>query len=114
MRPASTAEITSNLSPAFIATVSASELLELFPVSFKELDPLQAPEPSSLALLSFPSGPAAVVYGRETGTVTVSLPEDGDAPRIFHELIDEVPLGGRIQWLRDDLSEPELLPAIHV
>ena len=104
MRPASTAEITSNLSPALIATVSASELL----------DPLQAPEPSSLALLSFPSGPAAVVHGRETGTVTVSLPEDGDAPRIFHELIDEVPLGGRIQWLRDDLSEPELLAATHV
>jgi hypothetical protein len=106
MRPASTAEITSNLSPAFIATVSASELLEMFPVAFRELDPLQAPEPSTLALLSFPSGPAAVVYGQVTGTVTVSLPDDDDAPRIFHELIDEVPLGGRIQWLRDDLSKP--------
>jgi hypothetical protein len=114
MRPASTAEITSNLSPALIAIVSASDLLELFPVRFEDLDPLQAPEPSSLALLRFPSGPAAVVYGRETGTVTVSLPDDDDAPRIFHELIDEVPLGGRIQWLRDDLSEPELLAATHV
>lgn len=106
MRPAGTAEIPSNLSPALIAIVSASDLLELFPVSFEDLDPLQAPEPSSVALLRFPSGPAAVVYGRATGTITVSLPEDGDAPRIFHELIDEVPLGGRIQWLRDDLSEP--------
>jgi hypothetical protein len=106
MRPASTTEITASLSPAFIAKVSASELLELFPVTFRELDPLQAPEPSTLALLSFPSGPAAVVYGKVTGTVTVSLPDDDDAPRIFHELIDEVPLGGRIQWLRDDLNEP--------
>jgi hypothetical protein len=107
MRPASTAEITLNLSPAFIATLSASELLEWFPVSFKDLDPLQAPEPASLALLHFPSGPAAVVYGKATGTITVSLPDDDDAPRIFHELIDEVPLGDRIQWIRDDLKAKE-------
>ena len=105
MRTASTAEVKANLSPAFIATVSASELQELFPVTFKPLDSLQAPEPSSLALLSFPSGPAAVVYGKETGTLTVSLPDDDDAPRIFHELIHEVPLGDRIQWIREGLSE---------
>lgn len=80
----------------------------MFPVSFKELDALQAPEPSSLALLRFPSGPAAVVYGRETGTITVSLPDDDDAPRIFHELIDEVPLGDRIQWFREDLGEQDV------
>jgi hypothetical protein len=104
MRAASTAEISPNLSPAFIATVSASELRELFPVTFKTLDSLQAPEPSSLALLSFPSGSAAVVYGKETGTLTVSLPDDDDAPRIFRELLHEVPLGERIEWIREDLS----------
>lgn len=104
MRPASATEITSNLSPAFIATVSASELLALFPVVFEELDPLQAPEPSTLALLHFPSGPAAVVFGRETGTITVSLPDNADGPRIFDELIEEVPLGDRIQWTREDLG----------
>lgn len=106
MRPANTAEITSNLSPAFIATVGESELIELFPVSFEALDPLQAPEPSSIALLHFPSGPAAVVYGKVTGTITVSLPTSDNAPRIFHELIGEVPLGNRIQWVRDDLAQP--------
>ncbi|MDP9190914.1 MAG: hypothetical protein M3P06_04335 [Acidobacteriota bacterium] len=106
MRSASTVEIkTSNLTPAFIATVSASELLELFPVNFEGLDPLQAPEPSSLALLHFASGPAAIVFGSETGTITVSLPDDDDAPRIFDELIAEVPLGDRIQWIREDLAE---------
>jgi hypothetical protein len=112
MRPANPDEIPSNLSPAFIATVDASELLEWFPVSFHELDPLQAPEPSALALLRFPSGAAAVVFGRETGTVTVSLPDDEDAPQIFGELIDEVPLVDRIQWVRDDLRERELA-ALH-
>ena len=104
MKPASTAEMTSNLTPAFIATVSASELFELFPVRFEELDPLQAPEPASMALLHFPSGPAAVVYGRETATITVSLPDDDRAPLIFQELLDDVPLGERIQWVRGGLS----------
>jgi len=111
MRTANTAEISSNLSPAFIATVSAFELRELFPVTFKALDPLQAPEPSSLALLSFPSGPAAVVYGEKTGTLTVSLPDDDDAPRIFHELLHEVPLSDRIEWIREDLSAARSLTA---
>ena len=87
--------MTSNLTPAFIAKVSASELFELFPVQFQELDPLQAPEPSSLALLHFPSGPAAVVHGRATDTITVSLPDDDRASLIFQELMDDVPLGER-------------------
>jgi hypothetical protein len=109
MRPASTAEITTNLTPAFIATVSSSEVFALFPVSFEDLDPLQAPEPSSLALVRFPSGPAAVVYGKETGTITVSLPDNDDAPQIFHEMLKEVPLSTRIQWMRDDLDK-EAIP----
>lgn len=104
MRTASTIE-TANLTPAFIANVSASELLDLFPFKFEELDPLQAPEPSSLALVHFPSGTAAVVYGKVTGTITVSLPDGDGAPRIFDELIAEVPLRHRIQWIRKDLAE---------
>jgi hypothetical protein len=107
-------ELTTSLSPALIATMNAAELRETFPVEFQDLDPLQEAEPSSAALLRFPSGHAAVVFGKQTDTITVSLPNDERAPRIYRELLEEAPVQRRIQWLRDDLTAADGLEALAV
>jgi hypothetical protein len=111
MKAADLHELTTSLSPALIAEITAADLRTLFPVQFQDLDPLQEAEPSSAALLRFPSGHAAVVFGKETGTITVSLPDDDRAARIYRELLDQAPLQERIQWLRDDLHAHELTAA---
>lgn len=111
MKAAGLSELTAPVSPAMIATMSSAELHRLFPVEFVDLDPLQEAEPSSAALIRFPSGHAAVIFGKETETITISLPDDDRAVRIYRELLDEAPLQNRVQWLRDDLSKLKLVKA---
>jgi hypothetical protein len=101
MKVATLDELKVPISPALIAAMSAGELNKVFPVEFHELDPLQEAEPSSAVLLRFPSGHAAVVFGKETETITVSLPNDDRAPQIYRELLGEMPVQYRNQWLRD-------------
>jgi hypothetical protein len=100
--------------PALIVTMNAAELRQIFPVEFQELDPLQEAEPSSAVLLRFPSGHAGVVFGKQTDTITVSLPDDDRAPRIYRELLEEAPVQQRIQWLRDDLAMSDGLGVLAV
>jgi len=108
MRTAPPETLSTDIRPALIAHVIESDLMRLFPVPFKDVDPLAAAEPSKAALLRLDSGRLVVVeYGTITSTVTVSVPSDADTGETLVDLLLEVPFSSSIEWLSEDVGISE-------
>jgi len=109
MRAAKPHELSERALPVMTATISEAELEEWLPFRFQEItDPLAAAEPSRGALLRLDSGQYFVVYwGRDSGQLTVRIPE-AIVPSLFlSAFLNEVPLPhARITWVRDGVRLP--------
>ena len=113
MRAAQPHELTERALPVMTAAISEAELEEWLPFRFQEItDPLAAAEPSRGALLQLDSGQYFVVYwGRDSGQLTVRIPEAVEPSFFLSSFLDEVPLPhARITWVRDGVR----LPAVRV
>lgn len=90
--------------PILQARLSESELYQLIPVEFEELDPLSEPEPSIGTLLQLNSGDLVVVtYGRETRTLSLEIPESESIAGTSIALFEEIPLlKEKVTWHTDN------------
>jgi hypothetical protein len=82
----------------------------VFPVTMEEMDPFSEPEPSQGALVRLEDGRCVVViYGKETGTLKVLVPEGADPTEEISAFLAEVPISSRaITWRVD---APSVAPA---
>ena len=98
--------------PVLTARITESELAKWFPILFDDIsDPLEAPEPSRGALVKFGNGAYAVLtYGKDSGQLTVELPESTrDRTAFLEAFFKEVPLpASRVLWHRADTHLPKI------
>jgi len=109
MRRAKPTELRKETFPVLTAVVSEKQLKALFPVDLAEIDRWAEPEPSVGALLQLRSGPYfVVVYGKETQTLKLLLPEGTDPSTGLEEVLAEAPIPERaILWRHDESPQPE-------
>lgn len=83
------------------AKVSEFELRRLFPMKMDDLDPLSEPEPSIGLLIQLKSGGLVVaIYGRETGTLSLRIPESESVADALKAILDEILIEKEsISWL---------------
>lgn len=113
MRAAEPHELTERALPVMTATISEEELAGWLPFRFQEIsDPLAAAEPSRGALLQLDSGQYFVVYwGRDSGQLTVRIPEAVEPASFLSSFLLEVPLRrAQITWIRDGVPLPAPRP----
>jgi hypothetical protein len=105
-------ELRDHAVPILTARITEAELAEWFPIQFDEIsDPLEAPEPSRGALVKLRNGSYAVLtYGKDSGHLTVELPESTrDRTAFLEAFFKEVPLpASRVLWHRADTHLPKI------
>ncbi len=96
-------ELQTEAVPALTARLSESALAKLFPVKMEEMDSWDEPEPSKGALIQLESGHyLVVIYGKETQTTEILVPEGTNVTTGIEALLAEVPLSPKsILWRRD-------------
>lgn len=86
-------ELREEVVPVLEASLPEHEARRLLSVRLRRLDPLAEAEPSLGALLRLESGTVVVaVYGRETATLSLRLPETSIQPDVLRSLLEEIPI----------------------
>jgi hypothetical protein len=100
MRRAKPDELTTEAFAVLTVEVSEPEFKKLFPVDMEEIDPHAEPEPSVGALVQLQSGPyVVVIYGKESHTMKVLVPDGTDPIKGIEQVLAEVPIPKRrILW----------------
>ena len=108
MRRAKPDELSTEAFAVLTAEVSEPELKKLFPVEMEEIDSLAEPEPSVGALVQLRSGPyVVVIYGKETHTMKVLVPQGTDPIKGIEQVLAEVPIPKRrIRWRHEPNPVP--------
>jgi len=106
MRLAGPEELKEDTKLAAIIQLTRTRLAELFPVEFRDVDPLSAAEPSVGGLIQLDGGLyTVVVYGKITGETEVSFPISSAEDRSWDAFLREVPLTGKeIIWTAPTLA----------
>ncbi len=93
-------ELREEVVPVLEARLPEHEVRRLLAVDLRRLDPLAEAEPSLGALLRLESGLIVLaVYGRETATLSLRLPEASVEPGVLRSLLEEIPIPERsIVW----------------
>lgn len=101
-------ELDREVVPVIEASLPEHEVRRLVPVELSRLDPLAEAEPSLGALLRLKGGLVAVaVYGTETETLALHLPEDDVSEEAIDAMLTEIPIPrGAISWRREPLTAP--------
>jgi len=109
MRAAKPSELTERAAPVLAAMMSESELSDLIPVEFQDIDdPEASAEPAKGALIQLAAGPYVVLfYGKESGRLVLELPVSEDAASHLRSFFEEVPIPvASIVWHRSDIHLP--------
>lgn len=109
-------ELSEEVVPVVEARLQEREVRKLIPVALKRLDPLAEAEASIGSLVRLEADLLVVaVYGRETGTLSLRLPESALTPEAVAALLREVPIPkNAILWRNPATLEPHASAAMDV
>lgn len=104
MKKAAPSELATEAVAVLEAGLAYDDLERLIPVGLEPLDPLAEAEPSVGALLRLDTGLLTVaIYGLETETLSLKVPESEVTRRSVRDLLEEIPVPtGSVRWRHPD------------